>query len=410
MGRTVSGLAGLSAGWRGEGVAGRRWLWAAAVLAGLAMWLQETATPWLMSGLTGDTRLIAGVQAATTLAVCVAVVLTGALADLVDTARLLRGTHVALAAAALVVAVVVLADVIGPALLLILAAAMGLGHGVLVAGWPALAGAGVTGVPLAAARSGHQWAGRTLGGPLAGVIISAVGMAAAFCADAGAFLAVALSLRHLPPARVAEPVSMRRFGATLRGGVQTALLTPTVRHALFHGAAGAFGMSSLWSLLVVVARSGLGLGAVGFGLLQAAAGAGAVCGIILVVKLSRRRLSAAAVMSVLLSVGGCAGGLVPAFPSVVSVAACTLLAGAAWVGCVVVLVVALQAAVPGPLKARVVGLGLGVLYLSTALGSVLWGHVASSLGVPLALALGGGFTIVGALATAPLRMGRLPRP
>lgn len=411
MGRTVSGLAGLAAGSRDAGVRGRRWLWAAAVLAGLGMWLQETAAPWLMSDLTEDPRLIAGVQAVTTLAVCLAVVLTGVLVDLTDTARLLRGTHVALAAAALVVVIVVLTDVVGPALLLILAAAMGLGHGVLVAGWPALAaGANAGGLSLAAAQSGHQWTGRTLGGPLAGVVISTVGMAAAFCADAGAFLAVALSLRRMPPARVAESLSARRFGAAFRAGGQTALLTPSTRHALVRGAAAAFGVSCLWSLLVVVARVGLSLSAGGFGLLQAAAGAGAVVGVVLVVRLPRRRLSAGSLLSVLTAAGGCAVGSAGLIPSAAWVAGCAFVAGAAWVACVVVLVAAVQAAVPEHLKARMVGICLGVLYLATALGSVVWGHVAAALGVSVTLALAGGFTLVAALATAPLRMGRLPRP
>ena len=88
-----------------------RWLWVAACLACVGLWMQDCAAPWLMTELTSDARLVAATQAATALAVCVAVVLAGALADTVDGRRLLYCTQMAACVVALAVGVLVLAGV-----------------------------------------------------------------------------------------------------------------------------------------------------------------------------------------------------------------------------------------------------------------------------------------------------------
>lgn len=389
-----------------------RWLWVAAVLAGLGAWMQETATPWLMTGLTGDARLIAGVQAAITLSLCLAVLPAATLVDLVDVRRLLRGAHAALALMALALAFLVLFDMVGPPLLLLLAGMMGLGHGILAAGWPVLAagaaGGSGGGMTLGAAHAGQHWTGRATGGSLGGLVIATAGVAAALCVDAGALLAATLSLRRIPATRVAAPVTTARFRVALRDGVQTAALTPTVRNVLVRGAATAFGASATWSLLVVVARGRLDLGPAGFGLLQGAVGLGGAAGVVVIMRL-RRRWPGGSVATVLGAVCGVSMVMLAISTAVASAAICLFFTGASWIGLVVVLVTAAEVAVPDVLRGRMLGVCLAVLYLATALGSVVWGHVAEAASPRTALLIAAGTVLLGAAGTAKLSIGRLLR-
>lgn len=389
------------------------WLWPAAILAAVGAWLQETTAGWLMTELTRDARLVAGVQAAITLGVCLAVLLSAALVDLVDMRRLVRGTSVALAFVAVMLATLVLTGVVGPVLLLLVAGGMGLGHGVLATGWPALAaggaGSGLTGgVTAGAAHAGHQWIGRAAGGSFGGLLIAGAGIAAALCADAGAFLAAAASVRRMPARRATETVTATRVAGALRTGVQTAALTPTVRNAVLRVCTLAFGTSAVWSLLVVLARGPLDLGPAGFGLLQAAAGLGGIGGVVLVLRLLRRRPTGMAVTA--LTLAGAAAMLVPALcSSVPAIAVAMVVIGAAWTGVIVLLCMAVQTAVPDAMRARMLGACLAALYLTAALGSAVWGHVAALLGISTTLGIAAATVAAAAAGTAWLGVGRLPR-
>lgn len=413
MSRTAADTATRAAGSGRDRSSSVGWLWPAAILAAVGAWLQETTAAWLMTELTRDARLVTGVQAVITFGVCLAVLISAALVDLVDMRRLVRGTSVVLAFIAVMLATLVLTGVVGPVLLLLVAAAMGLGHGVLAAGWPALAaggaGSGLTGsVTAGAAHAGHQWIGRASGGSLGGLLIAGVGIAAALCADAGAFLAAAASVRRMPARRAAETVTAARVTGALRAGAHTAVLTPTVRNAALRVGALAFGTSAIWSLLVVVARGPLDLGPAGFGLLQAAAGLGGICGVVLVLRLLRRRPTGIAVTALTLA---CAlAMIVPAvWSSVPAVAIAMVAIGAAWTGVIVLLCMAVQTAVPEAMRARMLGACLAALYLTAALGSAVWGHVAALLGVSSTLGIAAATVAAATAATAWLDVGRLPR-
>ncbi|GEM_PF-2922925 len=413
MSRTAADTATRAAGTGRDRSSGVGWLWPAAILAAVGAWLQETTAAWLMTELTRDARLLAGVQAVITFGVCIAVLISAALVDLVDMRRLVRGTSVVLAFIAVILATLVLTGVVGPVLLLLVAGAMGLGHGVLAAGWPALAaggaGSGLTGgVTAGAAHAGHQWFGRASAGSLGGLIIAGAGIAAALCADAGAFLAAAASVGRMPARRAAEAVTAARVGGALRAGVHTAALTPTVRNAALRVGALAFGASAIWSLLVVVARGPLDLGPAGFGLLQAASGLGGICGVVLVLRLLRRRPTGIAVTALTLT---CAAAmLVPALcSSITAIVVAMVVIGAAWTGVIVLLCMAVQTAVPDAMRARMLAACLAALYLTAALGSAVWGHVAASLGVSWTLGIAAATVAAATVATAWLNVGRVPR-
>jgi predicted MFS family arabinose efflux permease len=371
--------------------------------------MQDCAAPWLMSELTTETRLVAATQAATMLAVCCAVLIAGALADTVDARRFLMATQAAACIVALAVGVLVVAGMMGPWLLLGLTAVMGLGHGALLIGVPGVVRQTGGGHLAATAGSAHaaQLSSRQSGGAvLGGVVLATAGAAAAFFLTAAAFLAVALSLRRLPARRRTAPVSPRRVAAALGVGVRTVLLTPTVRNAIALCVLLALGAAALWSLLVPYVRGDLRLDALGLGLLQTAAGVGGIAGVVLVRRLPRQWSTAAVVagMAALLL----AAFLVLALAPMATVAVFALAAaGFAWFALVVLLSLTVQVAVPEHLRARTLALELSALYLATAAGCLIWGHVGSAVGVRVSLLAAAGVVGAVALLTAALPIGRL---
>lgn len=387
-----------------------RWLWYAVGFAALGCWLQECAAPWLMAELSADVRLVAAVQAVMTFAICVALVPAAAATDFVDRRRLVGGTHLVLALIAVCLGVLTLAEVLGPGLLLVFTAGMGLGHGVAMAGWPALGAAAAAhqAAPLAGAAHG---AGRTAGGAgaaVGGVLIGTVGVAAAFFANAVAFLAVSLSLSRVPAGRAARPFTVGALVHSVRDGVVSVALTPTVRNTMVRAAAFAVGAAALWSLLVVYVRDELGLGVVAFGFLQGAVALGGVTGV-LIVRRIRRRLPAGPIGSVLAVFWAACLTTLTQIPEPLVATLCLFGCGVSWFAAVVLYELVALTAVPPHLRARSFGLTLAVLYLATAAGCAVWGHVAAAAGLRLTLSLAAAATAVGAGATLWLRIGVLPR-
>jgi predicted MFS family arabinose efflux permease len=363
-----------------------------------------------MSELTRDTRLVAATQAATMLAVFLSVLVAGALADTVDARRFLMTTQAAACVVALTVAALLLAGLLGPWSLLGLTAVMGLGHGALLIGIPGVlrtSGGGHAAATAGGAHAAHLSSRQSGGAVLGGIVLATAGAAAAFFLTAAAFLAVALSARRLPAARRIAPASPRRVAAALGVGVRTALLTPTVRNAGIRCVLLALGAAALWSLLVPYVRGDLRLDALGLGLLQTVAGVGGLAGVILVRRLPRRWSTAAvaAALTVLLIVAFVVLALVPVATVVVFGLAA---AGFAWFALVVLLSLTVQIAVPDHLRARTLALELSVLYLATAAGCLLWGHVGSLIGARASLLAAAGVLGVATLATVRSPIGRLP--
>jgi MFS family permease len=143
--------------------------------------------------------------------------------------------------------------------------------------------------------------------------------------------------------------------------------------------------SALWALMPVIARDQLGLGAGGYGLLSASFGIGAVIGALSIPRqLQRRTLNAVVTSGVLLWT---AATLLISVANYTAVAlAGALGAGVAWVCVLASLSAGTQSTAPAWVRARAVAMNLVAVQSSLALGSVLWGALASAAGTRIALA------------------------
>jgi MFS family permease len=163
--------------------------------------------------------------------------------------------------------------------------------------------------------------------------------------------------------------------------------------------------TALMALLPLVARGLPGGEAGTFTVLLAAMGTGAIVAALLMPQIRRwlplqRRVLVGTVMQALASVAvGFAPDLYVAVPAM-------LLAGAAWITVANSLTVAAQMSLPDWVRARGMSVYQMALMGSTAAGAALWGQVATSSSIGIALAISAVTGVVAMLAAQRLKIDR----
>lgn len=357
------------------------------------------AAGWFMTTLDSTPSMVALVQAASTLPVCLLALPAGTLADRMDRRRLLLLVQVIMLLLAAGLGLLVLAGRVGEGLLLAITFGMGICTAVMSPTWQSIIPRLVPPQDLQPAVALHAVGiniSRAIGPALGGVIIVAFGIAWPFLINAASFLAVIAALwlwRTTPsPARHDQPSFLGSLREGLAHAAQNRALKNTlVRSVLFYS----FG-SCYWALLPLIAREQLHGGPSLFGVLTGCIGAGAVGGALLLPRLRHRYgLDRVLMLGILGTVSALAGFAL--FHAPVLGMASALLAGAAWIAGLSSLNVAAQLAVPDWVRARGMALYTTALYGCLALGSMLWGQVATRLTLAPTLLIAAGGALAGLL-------------
>ncbi len=379
-----------------------RALWIATVASNVGTWMHSTAAAWLMTSLSTSTLMVALMQTATSLPVLLLALPAGALADIVDRRRLLLITQTWMLAAAALLGVLTLAGVVTPWLLLFLTFVLGLGTALNTPAWQATTPDLVPRdeLPAAVALSGVATnIARAVGPAIGGLLIAAISTGGVFLLDALSYVAVVLVLRGWDsPAHDVVMPAERVVGA-MRAGMRYLRHAPAVRAVLVRCGVFILGASALWALLPVLARTELGMGAVGYGLLLGSLGLGAVVGGVVLGGLRRRWSSDRLV--VVSTLVYAASTLVLAWVRIVPLLwAALFMAGMAWMAAMPVFNVATQRASPDWARARMLSVYVLAFMGGMAIGSALWGVVATHLGLAVALS-GAAAALVAGLAATP---------
>src|SRR5215472_8210973 len=356
-----------------------RALWIAAVISYTGSWMQNIATGWLMSTLTSSPMWVSLVQVALSLPVFLIALPAGALADMIDRRKFLLVTQSSMVAAAAVLGVLTIEGAVTPQLLLVFTFLLGVGAVMNEPAWQALTPDLVPTPKLAAAvalnSAGFNIA-RAVGPALGGLVIATAGNGVAFLLNAASFLGVILflyrwkpSVRDLPPA-----VSLR---SAIGGGMRyvrhdrrvQAVLVRTLAFSLFTG--------SFWALLPLIARS---YGAEGYGAMLACFGVGALIGASVLSRM-RKSLSSDGVVALGNVIFAAALFGLARSHSLALSSLCAAGAGLAWISNLATLNFVAQTAVPAWVRARVMSMYVLALQGGLALGSALWGLVASRRGI-----------------------------
>jgi predicted MFS family arabinose efflux permease len=366
-----------------------RSLWIAAVISYTGSWMQNVATGWLMTSLTRSPMWVALVQMAVSLPVFLIALPAGALADIIDRRKFLLFTQSLMVAAATILGVMTLTGTVTPQILLVFTFLLGVGAVMNDPGWQSLTPDLVPPTKLAAAvalnSAGFNIA-RAVGPALGGLLIAAIccgttGSAWAFLLNAVSFFGVILFLYNWKPAKAEQRNGTTTFAGAIGIGLRYARQDSRIRTVLVRTLLFSIFASVFWALLPLIASK---FGAEGFGAMLAFFGLGALVGAG-VLAVARRRFSPDAVIAFATLIFAVSlFGLVRS-TSLAVASAFSAAAGLAWISILATLNVAAQTAAPAWVRARVISMYVLVLQGGLALGSAVWGAVASNSSVQFAL-------------------------
>jgi MFS family permease len=372
-------------------------LWSTWLTANICMWMNDVAAAWLMTSLTTSPIWVALVQTASTLPVFLLGLPSGALADILDRRRYFIVTQFWVAAVALLLCVTILSGVVGPALLLALTFANGIG---LAMRWPVFAAivpelVPRAQLPAALALNGVAMnASRIIGPLVAGALIASAGSAYVFILNAVLSLASGFVIMRWQREHVPSPLGRERLLSAMRVGTQFVRQSTRMKALLLRVFLFFFHSTALLAMLPLVARGLHGGDAGTFTLLLASMGAGAITTTLFLPRMRQAISRDGLVMSgtVLQAVATIA---VAFAPSAYVAAPAMFFAGVAWITTANTLTVSAQLALPDWVRARGMSMYQMAIMGGSALGAALWGQVATLTTVQTSLVVAG---LVGVLA------------
>ncbi|HEY6358268.1 MAG TPA: MFS transporter, partial [Vicinamibacterales bacterium] len=377
--------------------------WFASVLSNVGSWMQDTAATWLMTVLTGSPFLIALMQTAASLPVLVLGLPAGATADILDRRRLLMFWQTWMLAAAVLLSVFTLGGGMGPALLLALTLLLNVGAAMNNPAWQAIVPELVPRSELAGAISlnsaGYNLA-RAVGPALGGLVVAAfasvaMGAGVTFLINAFSFAFVigVLYVWKRRPVHVSALPAERMLGS-IRAGMRYVRHSTPIRGILVRTFLLTSCVSAMWALLAVVAQRDLARGALGYGLLNASIGAGAVLGAISLARIRAAMSADALITAASITFAGTL--LVMAFSHHLWLVVPALLAaGVAWTSTTSTFNIAVQVSAPSWVQARLLGTYQMTFQAGMAIGSAFWGAVAERATTPVALTAAAVVLVVG---------------
>src|SRR5271169_3400626 len=227
-------------------------------LSNVGSWMQTVGAQELMLTLTSSATLVALIQTAAGLPVVLLAVPAGAIGDLVDRRRLLIASQSFMLLAALALAVLALAGLVTPWVLLGLIFAVGAGQTLTSPTWQTLQPELVApedrtqAIALGAVNMNLS---RAVGPALGGALYAASSAAALFFVNAVSFVPVIGTVaRWRGRPRPASAVAREHVVEAIRAGARYVAGSPALRVILLRAGLFMFFGNSLWALLPVVAN------------------------------------------------------------------------------------------------------------------------------------------------------------
>lgn len=383
-----------------------RAIWLANLFSNLGTWAQSVGAAWLMTSLAPSPDMVALVQAATSAPILLFSLAAGAIADIWDRRTVMLCAQGTMLLAAATLAALAGFGLVTPWVLLGLTFVLGMGSALNGPAWQASVAEQVPReeVPAAVTLNSVNFnIARSVGPALGGLIVGAAGAEAAFLFNAVSYVALILVLFGWQRPAVVRRLPRERMAGAMVAGLRYVRHSTVIRIVLARTATFGIGAGAVWALLPLVARHDLGGGPLTYGLLLGALGVGAVLGAAGIGRL-RRRLSndllvggATAVFALTSIALAFAGALIPLLLALVA-------GGAGWMTVLSSLYITVQMQVPDWVKGRAMAVFQMSMFGGLALGSWLWGLVATAYGVPAALTGAGGLMLASLLVFQRFRL------
>jgi MFS family permease len=372
-----------------------RIVWTGSFISNTGSWMQTVAQGWLVLELTDSAFMLGLVGFAGTLPMLILLLLGGVFADRVDRRRLLMIAISSMMAVAAILAMITYLEVVRTWHILVLALLLGSALALSAPAYQAFIHDLVgredlqSGIALNSAQFNLS---RVVGPSLAGLAVSAIGLAGCFAINAISYIAsiTALSLVRVAPR--SAPVTMAVWESLLEG-FSYVRQRPRVQALLVITMLLSVMAMPYATLLPIIARDALGLDAAGLGYLFAIGGIGAVSGAMSLAvrgRFARRGLyllGCAAVSGLAVMTLGIAREPVVAGAALVGV-------GFAATSSIALTNTLLQELVHDEMRGRVLSM-FGLAFMGTfPLGNLLAGTIAAATSASTTLALTGGVLFV----------------
>jgi MFS family permease len=376
-----------SSRWGPFGYAAFTVIWSASAVSNVGTAMFDTASGWLITSLNANPMAVSLVQVAVTLPLFLFTLPAGALADVIDSRRMLIAMEIATIVISAIFAAIVSLGLATPVSLLLTTFLLGVAGALSAPAWLAITPLQVPRQDLdsavAASSVGFNLS-RAAGPALGGFAIAAFGVSLPFWVFSLSNVGVVAALLWWrSPQKSTDTLPAERLTSAVRTGIRHAANNRNLRATLARSLAFFPFACAYWALLPLVARSQMTQGPELYGILLGALGAGAIAGSFAINWL-KARLGPDRVVAV--------GTLFTAFAllmfglahnPVVAFGACVV-AGASWTIVLTNLYVSAQVALPDWVRGRGLAIFLTVVFGAMTAGSALWGQVAGLEGLPIA--------------------------
>jgi predicted MFS family arabinose efflux permease/quinol monooxygenase YgiN len=225
---------------------------------------------------------------------------------------------------------------------------------------------------------------RAIGPAIAGVLVAAVGAWLVFALNALSYFGILAVLIRWRREHRKSTLPAERFVSAIRVGLRFVMHTRSLQAVLIRGIAFFVFASATWSLFPLIVRRELGRGPETYGLLLTCIGVGAVAGAMVLPRL-RATLSRDVLVAGASVLYALAALMLAHVQNLGLLVVAMLATGVAWISILSALQVAAQMTLPAWVRARGLAAFVVVLMGGMALGSILWGQVATRIGIPAAL-------------------------
>src|SRR5579872_7433391 len=380
--------------------------WSGAFLSSIGFWIQTVGQGWQVLQLTNSALLLGMVVFAATLPNIVLSLFGGVVADRFNRRWLLVGTQVVYMSTAIILGVLTTLHIITVWQIILMALINGTFSSVGFPAWQAFVGDLVQPAQLKqgiALNSMQFNLSRVVGPAIGGLSIGVFGLAGSYYLNALSYLAVIIPLLLMHTLRHERKEQQQGMWRGLREGLSYARQRPLLQMALLLQFTIAFLVFPYVTLLPIFARDIFHIGATGLGLLNAAAGTGALLGAILVVAISQRLENGLRSLMLLCLIGGVTCLAFALSNSEDASLLLLILLGSCTVMSMTVTNTALQSMTPEHMRGRVLSLWVMVAFGFAPFGNLVAGWIAQSIGAPMTLAFSGSLCAVIALCIALLQ-------
>jgi MFS family permease len=380
-------------------------IWAASLLSSVCISAHDTAATWVMNMLSPSAFLLSLMSTVASLPFFLFTLPAGALADMVDRRKLLRFMNLWLAVTAATLALLFVFHWLTPAVVLVCIFLTGVGFAFNAPAWTAIVPEIVTNeeLPSASTLSGLQLNISGIIGPaLGGLALRFVSPSWVFGVNALCFLAVIFAIAQWKPIKEASKLPLENFLESFATAIRYVRFAPGLQVVLARNVLFSLFICVIPALIPVVGLQKLKFEPSSLGLLFTFMGAGAVFGAVFLMPKVRERLHSNAIIlsaSILLVLVYVGMALVSDHALFMAVAA---VAGIAWTLAASELWVASQRAMPDWARGRMNATIIMVSQGAMALGGIIWGLAANTIGVTTTLEIAAVLLLFSLLLTIPL--------